>query len=90
MNKQKKFVDLIRGSDVKTSTTIEHLCICNSKDKRNLSETLRNLIGIYAGAHGSLILFCETKREANDLFNTLELAQAKNLLHGDIPQYNRE
>ena len=29
------------------------------------TETIQNLAKIYAGNEGSLIIFCETKREAN-------------------------
>jgi ATP-dependent RNA helicase DDX21 len=62
MSKSKKLIDLIKKFEIKTSKTIEHLSLCLSKDKRTLSETIRNLIGIYAGTHGSVIIFCETKR----------------------------
>lgn len=89
MSKSRKFIDLIKKCEIKTSRTIEHLSLCMGRDKRTLSETIRNLIGIYAGTSGSVIIFCETKREANDLNFTLELPQAKAALHGDVPQCNR-
>ena len=90
MSKNKKFVDLVNKYDIKTSRTIEHLSLCLGRDKSTLSETIKNLIGIQAGTHGSVIIFCETKRQANDLNFTLELPQTKSVLHGDIPQCNRE
>mgnify|MGYP000959819758 CR=1 FL=1 len=90
MSKHRKFVDLIKTYEIKTSKTIEHLSLCLRKDKRTISETIRKLIAIYAGTQGSIIIFCETKREANDLYGTLELPQAKAVLHGDIAQFNRE
>jgi ATP-dependent RNA helicase DDX21 len=90
MTKSRKFIDLIKKCEIKTSRTIEHLSLCLGRDKRKISETIRNLIGIYAGTHGSVIIFCETKREANDLNFTLDLPQSKSALHGDVPQCNRE
>lgn len=58
MSKNKKFVDLVNKYDIKTSRTIEHLSLCLGRDKSTLSETIKNLIGIYAGTHGSVIIFC--------------------------------
>lgn len=58
-------VDLIKNYEIKTALSIEHLCICLNKDRRTFNEVLANLISIYAGSNGSIIIFCETKREAN-------------------------
>ena len=37
-----------------------------------------------------MIIFCETKRECNFIHDQLNLRQYKGLLHGDIPQEQRE
>lgn len=58
MSKSRKFIDLIKKCEIKTSRTIEHLSLCMGRDKRTQSETIRNLIGIYAGTSGSVIIFC--------------------------------
>jgi ATP-dependent RNA helicase DDX21 len=90
MSKNRKFVDLIKSYDIKTPTTIEHICLKMDNSVRTLNQVITNLITIYAGAAGSVIIFCETKREANDLGATLNLKQCTNVLHGDIPQHMRE
>lgn len=90
MTKSRVSVDLIKNYEIKTPNTIEHLCITNSRDRRVLNENIKNLITIYAGSSGSVIIFCETKREANEFHSSLNLVQRKSLLHGDIPQIQRE
>jgi ATP-dependent RNA helicase DDX21 len=44
---------------------------------------------MYAGNHGSTIIFCETKREANELLLKSNMKGQANVLHGDIPQTQR-
>ena len=42
------------------------------------------------GALGRSIIFCETKRDCNDLAASLGDAMRARALHGDIPQSQRE
>jgi ATP-dependent RNA helicase DDX21 len=37
MSRSRKTVDLIKNFEIKTSTTIEHLCLCMSKERRALN-----------------------------------------------------
>ena len=90
MAKNLKFVDLVKNSENKTSKSIEHLCIRRFDNMSKLSSSIRNLIEVYAGREGSIIIFCETKRECNHIYQTLDLRQVKGILHGDISQDRRE
>jgi ATP-dependent RNA helicase DDX21 len=62
MSRARKFIDLIKNYEIKTSKTIEHLCLCANNDRRTMNDNIANLIRIYAGTSGSVIIFCETKR----------------------------
>ena len=42
------------------------------------------------GACGRTIMFCDTKRDCNDLVASLGEAMRARALHGDIPQQQRE
>ena len=53
---------------------------------------VRGLVGapVYSGRHGRTIVFAETKKEANELGLNQILRQESQVLHGDIPQKQRE
>uniref|UniRef100_A0A8C2SVV0 Nucleolar RNA helicase 2 n=2 Tax=Coturnix japonica TaxID=93934 RepID=A0A8C2SVV0_COTJA len=81
-------VDLIGKKTQRTATTVEHLAIqCHSSQK---AEVLGDVIQVYSGSNGRTIVFCETKREANELALNSALKQEAQSLHGDIPQKQRE
>ncbi|XP_010712814.1 nucleolar RNA helicase 2 [Meleagris gallopavo] len=81
-------VDLIGKKTQRTATTVEHLAIqCRSSQR---AEVLGDIIQVYSGSHGRTIVFCETKKEANELALNSALKQEAQSLHGDIPQKQRE
>ena len=45
---------------------------------------------VYSGAHGRAMVFTATKQEANELALNSALKQECQVLHGDIPQRQRE
>lgn len=45
---------------------------------------------VYSGMHGRTIIFASTKKEANELSLNDVLRQECQVLHGDIPQKQRE
>ncbi len=47
-------------------------------------------VQVYSGAHGRAMVFTSTKNEANELALNSGLKQDCQVLHGDIPQKQRE
>lgn len=88
MSKDVKKVDLIGQQQVKTSTTVQHLAIkCNFQDRYG---TIADIIQVYSGNHGRAIVFCQTKKEADELALSASMKLDAHVLHGDIPQDKRE
>ncbi|XP_070684084.1 nucleolar RNA helicase 2 isoform X1 [Pempheris klunzingeri] len=83
-----KHVDLIGKKTQKAATTVEHLAITSHWSQR--AAVLGDVIQVYSGSHGRTIVFCETKKEANELSLNASIKQSAQSLHGDIPQKQRE
>lgn len=83
------FVDMIRHSDTKTSTTVEHLALF-FPSKEHKIEAIGDLVLVYGGAHSRTIIFTDTKEEANEIMLKGQLKVECQVLHGDIPQKQRE
>ena len=49
-----------------------------------------NMIQVYSGYQGSTIIFCEMKKEAQELSQNVVIRQDAQSLHGEIPQKQRE
>ena len=49
-----------------------------------------NMIWVYSGYQGSTIIFCEMKKEAQELSQNVVIRQDAQSLHGEIPQKQRE
>ncbi|KAM8806378.1 nucleolar RNA helicase 2-like [Eudromia elegans] len=81
-------IDLIGKKTQRTATTVEHLAIQCRWSQR--PAVLGDIIQVYSGSHGRTIVFCETKKEANELALNASLKQDAQSLHGDIPQKQRE
>ncbi|XP_029465017.1 nucleolar RNA helicase 2 isoform X2 [Rhinatrema bivittatum] len=81
-------VDLIGKKTQKTATTVEHLAIACHWSQR--AAVIGDVIQVYSGSHGRTIIFCETKKEANELSLHSAIKQDAQSLHGDIPQKQRE
>ncbi|NXX75566.1 DDX21 helicase, partial [Urocolius indicus] len=81
-------IDLIGKKTQRTATTVEHLAIqCRASQRAGV---LGDIIQVYSGSRGRTIVFCETKKEANELAMNASLKQDAQSLHGDIPQKQRE
>ncbi|KAJ7324260.1 hypothetical protein JRQ81_017280 [Phrynocephalus forsythii] len=81
-------IDLIGKRAQKTATTVEHLAIeCHWSQR---AAVIGDIIQVYSGSHGRTIIFCETKKEANELALNASIKQDAQSLHGDIPQQQRE
>ncbi|XP_051883357.1 nucleolar RNA helicase 2 isoform X1 [Pristis pectinata] len=83
-----KQVDLIGKRTQRAATTVEHLAItCHWSERPSV---IADIIQVYSGSHGRTIVFCETKKEVNELVMNNSLKQEAQCLHGDIPQKTRE
>lgn len=47
---------------------------------------MKDILNVYCGRHGRCIIFCERKRDVNDIIKNGNLAIDSEALHGDIPQ----
>ncbi|CAL8243472.1 unnamed protein product [Lota lota] len=81
-------VDLIGKKTQRAATTVEHLAITCHWSQR--AAVLADVIQVYSGSHGKTIVFCETKREVDELSMDQIIKQSTQSLHGDIPQKQRE
>ncbi len=45
-----------------------------------------NILQIYSGKYGRSMIFCQTKKDADELACSTEIKQESHVLHGDIPQ----
>uniref|UniRef100_A0A8C8R6E6 RNA helicase n=1 Tax=Pelusios castaneus TaxID=367368 RepID=A0A8C8R6E6_9SAUR len=81
-------VDLIGKRTQKAAVTVEHLAIECHWSRR--AAVIGDVIQVYSGSHGRTIVFCETKREAQELAVNASIKQDAQSLHGDIPQQQRE
>ncbi|XP_033972279.1 nucleolar RNA helicase 2 isoform X3 [Trematomus bernacchii] len=88
MRPECKHVDLIGKSTQKAATTVEHLAIACHWSQR--AAVIADVIQVYSGTHGKTILFCETKKDANEYSLDASIKQSCQALHGDIPQKQRE
>ncbi len=88
INKDYKFVDLIGSSRLKTATTVEHLAIqCGYHDR---AATIGAVLQVYSGKHGRSMIFCQTKKDADELVCSSDIKQESHVMHGDVPQDKRE
>lgn len=66
----------------------QHLAIkCSYFDR---ASTIGDVITVYSGNHGRTMVFCQTKRDADELAVSPSIKQDSQVLHGDIPQEKRE
>ena len=88
MGRDYEYVDLVKGSEVKTSITVEHLAILCPYSMR--IGAMGDVVSCYGGRNSRCIIFTETKQEANDILLKSNIKQDCQVLHGDIPQKQRE
>ncbi|XP_067092026.1 nucleolar RNA helicase 2 [Osmerus mordax] len=88
MRGQYEHVDLIGKKTQKAATTVEHMAIACHWSQR--AAVIGDVVQVYSGSHGRTIIFCETKKDANELSLNASIKQSAQSLHGDIPQKQRE
>ncbi len=81
-------VDLLKNKQRKTPTTVQHLAINCPWAQR--IDALADVVLCYGGKHARTIIFTETKHHANDIMMKANIRQECQVLHGDIPQQQRE
>jgi ATP-dependent RNA helicase DDX21 len=89
MAQDRVFIDLVGSSEVKASKDVSHKAIpCNWKTR---ASTIRDIISVFAaGGNKHTIVFCQTKKECNELCVDPAMTFECQPLHGDITQANRE
>ncbi|XP_067858751.1 nucleolar RNA helicase 2 [Heptranchias perlo] len=88
MRTQHKQVDLVGKQTQRAATTVEHMAIACHWSQR--AAVIGDVIQVYSGSHGRTIIFCETKKDVNELVMNTSIKQDAQCLHGDIPQNQRE
>ena len=76
-------VDLIGKKTQKMAITVEHLAIKCHWTQR--AAVIGDVIRVYSGFQGRTIIFCETKKEAQELSQNVVVRQDAQSLHRDIP-----
>lgn len=88
-------VDLVKDLSNKTVSAVKHLAIfCPYANRMSILADISNLLYhlivlCYGGTFGKTIVFTQTKAEANELYLSEKLKDIE-VLHGDIPQQQRE
>ena len=65
LRKDKKFVDLIKDHEIKTSKTVTHLSLCMKY--KDIVPKIKDIVNVYCGKHGRCIIFCERKSEVDQI-----------------------
>ena len=73
---------------VMASLDVRHVAIASHWTSK--SNTISDVIAMYAGTSGRALCFCSTKAECNDLCSDESIKYEAKALHGDIPQNLRE
>ena len=82
-------VDLVGTDKVKASTDVKHLALpCHWTQRAQVAEDVVRCYG--RNGKGRCLVFTETKNDANELSGQLADAIGARVLHGDIPQAQRE
>ena len=96
LDQKYKFVDLVKSLKNKTAKEVEHLAIpCNAMEKMN---SLVKLLAIHADSTSKVIIFTQTKVEANEIVSSETVKKSFAVLgdskiraiHGDCSQAQRE
>ncbi|XP_030101041.1 nucleolar RNA helicase 2 isoform X1 [Mus musculus] len=82
------WVLLIKWKKFYVLHTRKHLAIkCHWTER---AAVIGDVIRVYSGHQGRTIIFCETKKDAQELSQNTCIKQDAQSLHGDIPQKQRE
>jgi ATP-dependent RNA helicase DDX21 len=84
----RKNIDLVGNTQQHANSDISHFAMPCHWSERN--SVLGEVIQVYGGPKARVIIFTETKKEANELLLEPSIKGAAAALHGDIPQAQRE
>lgn len=88
LRKDRVFVDLAKNLRNKTAQTVAHIAIdCSYVDRIGC---LADVLACYGKLKGKTLVFTQTKADANSLKDTDKLKMGIEVMHGDIPQVQRE
>lgn len=82
-------VDLVQNQPIKTSKSVKHLSIFFQSEEQKL-KAIGDIAQVYGGVHSRTIIFTDQKVQANEILLRGELKVSCQVLHGDIPQAQRE
>jgi len=83
-----EYIDLVKNTENKTAKKVEHYAINCPYFARN--STVGDVVLCYGGIHCRTIIFTETKKDANEIMLNSKIKGECQVLHGDIPQKQRE
>jgi len=67
---------------------VQHYAIrCGYHDR---AATIGSVLQVHRGRDGRAMIFCEKKRDADELALSSSIRQETHVIHGDIPQDKRE
>lgn len=89
MEKNYKFVDMVRSEEVATPKNIKHILL-KADYQKEVIDSLSSLVDTYAGINGKAIIFTNTKREADNIVRGRYIRTHTKALHGDVEQAERE
>lgn len=87
MKRDRKMVDLAKDLKNKTATKVQHLAV-NCPYANRLS-ALADILTVYGG-NSKIIVFTQTKQDANALILSDKIKNDIEVMHGDIAQNQRE
>jgi len=73
---------------MKAVTTVRHIAI--PSHWQNLGSTVNDIIAMFAGREGRVLVFCQTKLDCDTVIMDKSIKHECHVLHGDIPQAKRE
>lgn len=82
-------IDMVSSYESKTSSTVQHLKIVFQTKNQKVS-AIGDIVSVYGGPYCKTIIFANKKAEANDIHLNGNLKVDSDVLHGDIPQKQRE
>ena len=78
----------MKGVKLKTPSTVSHLAM-NCPFHSRLA-VIKDIVLCYGGMQKRTIIFTDTKKDANRIFLDSQIKTTCQVLHGDIPQKQRE
>jgi len=88
LREERRLVDLVSGTSQQSCKDVEHMAICCHWQERE--EVLADILLTQVKSDDLVMIFCETKKDCNELVVSEWIKQECQCLHGDIVQRQRE